>query len=70
MCGTETSCFAFDPEIPGSIYVKKPERNSRSVASGRGCSGMTRPVGEKIKVTKNRFEVNAKAWANEFVIES
>ena len=30
-----------------------------------------RPVGEKIKVTKNRFEVNAKAWAPmSFVIES
>jgi len=30
-----------------------------------------RPVGEKIKVTKNRFEVNAKAWApTSFVIES
>jgi MoaA/NifB/PqqE/SkfB family radical SAM enzyme len=31
MCGTEASCFAFDPEIPGSIYVKKPERNSRKM---------------------------------------
>jgi hypothetical protein len=30
-----------------------------------------RPVGEKIKVTKNRFEVNAKVWAPmSFVIES
>ena len=30
-----------------------------------------RPVGEKIKVTKNRFEVNAKAWVPmSFVIES
>ena len=30
-----------------------------------------RPVGEKIRVTKNRFEVNAKAWAPmSFVIES
>ena len=28
-------------------------------------------VGEKIRVTKNRFEVNAKAWAPmSFVIES
>jgi hypothetical protein len=35
MCGTEASCFAFDPKIPASIYVKKPERNSRSVASGQ-----------------------------------
>jgi hypothetical protein len=38
------------------------------MADGRGGE---LSVGEKIKVTKNRFEVNAKAWAPmSFVIES
>jgi hypothetical protein len=27
----EASCFAFDPERPGSICIKKPERDTRSV---------------------------------------
>ena len=28
MCVAEASCFAFDPERPGSICIKKPERET------------------------------------------
>jgi hypothetical protein len=76
------TAFGTNPDGGGTL-LRLWERGSKSglckVALPEGINATSlqpvdlrgRPVGEKIKVTKNRFEVNAKAWAPmSFVIES